>query len=146
MYKPTHNTTFLQINRNRNSQGVISKLGLHTIIVNSTAPTAPPPNVMSKNTASRSVTLTWDEIICIECNGIITSYTVEFGLQGRPTLRTDIPGQTFTPNEQLKPFTNYTFRVAGANFAGTGVYSPIVIITTHEESKWAELKRVSELK
>ncbi len=105
------------------------------LYVISTAPTAPPLNVMSNMTTSQSVTITWDTITCIERNGIITSYTVEFGLPGKPTLRTGITELTFTPNEQLKPFTNYTFRVAGINYAGTGVYSNISTITTYEDSK-----------
>ncbi len=73
------------------------------------APSAPPRNVMP-TTTFRSITVTWDTITCIERNGIITSYTVEFGLSGNPTMRTGITELTFTVNG-LTPFTNYTFRV-----------------------------------
>ncbi len=47
---------------------------------------------------------------------------------------TGITELTFTANG-LIPFTNYTFRVAGVNSAGTGVYSNIITFTTNEESK-----------
>ncbi len=74
------------------------------------APSAPPRDVMP-TTTSRSITVTWDTITCIERNGIITSYTVEFGPSGNPTMRTGITALTFTANG-LTPFTNYTFQVA----------------------------------
>ncbi len=97
------------------------------------APSAPPRNVMLIAT-SRSITVTWDTITCIERNGIITSYTVEFGPSGNPTMRTAITELTFTANG-LTPFTNYTFRVAGVNSVNTGIYSDTITITTPEDSK-----------
>ena len=69
----------------------------------------------------------------MERNGIITSYTVEFGPSGNPTMMTGITELTFNANG-LTPFTNYSFRVAGVNSAGTGVYSHIITFTTSEES------------
>ncbi len=104
------------------------------------APSAPPRNVI-RTTTSRSITVTWDTINCIERNGIITSYTVEFGPSGNPTMMTGITELTFTAN-RLTPFTNYTFRGAGVNSAGTGVYSTIITFTTSEESM---LKLASQL-
>ncbi len=52
-------------------------------------------------------------------------------------MMTGIVEQTFTANG-LTPFTNYTFRVAGINSAGTGVYSTIITLTTSEESMLAD--------
>ncbi len=49
-------------------------------------------------------------------------------------MMTDITELTFTANGFI-PFTNYTFRVAGVNSAGTGVYSNIITFTTNDESK-----------
>ncbi len=83
---------------------------------------------------SRSITVTWDTIACIERNGIITSYTVEFGPSGNTLTIAGITELTFTANE-LTPFINYTFRVAGVNSVNTGIYSDIIIITTLEEGK-----------
>ncbi len=95
------------------------------------APSAPPRNVMPTIT-SRSITVTWDTITCIERNGIITNYTAEFGPSGNPTIRTWITELTFTANG-LTPFTNYTFRVAGVNSVNTGIYSDIITVVTFEE-------------
>ncbi len=97
---------------------------------------APPRNVMPTIITYRSITVTWDTITCIERNGIITSYTVEFGSSGNPTMRTGITALTFTANG-LTPFTNYTFQVAGVNSVNTGMYSNIISITTNEASKHA---------
>ncbi len=70
----------------------------------------------------------------MERNGIITSYTVEFGPSGNPTMMTGITELTFTAN-RLTPFTNYTFRVAGVNSANAGIYSDIIATS--------QMKRVS---
>ena len=71
----------------------------------------------------------------MERNGLITSYTVEFGPSGNPTMSTGITELTFTPDEQIIPFTNYTFQVAGVNSVDTGVYSNIININTPEDGK-----------
>ncbi len=101
----------------------------------STAPTASPPNVVFTIITTRNITVTWDTITCIERNGMITSYTVEFGPSGNTTIRTGVTELTFTANG-LTPFTNYTLRVAGVNSVNTGIYSDIITTTTNEESKY----------
>ena len=81
-----------------------------------------------------SVNVSWNEIECIERNGIITNYTVEFLSLGESV----IPGvlmvdeRRFTAS-RLTPFTNYTFRIAGVNSNGTGPFSNITIIETAED-------------
>ena len=63
---------------------------------------------------ARSVSVSWNEIECIERNGMITNYTVEFSSLGGSV----IPGvlmvneRRFTASG-LTSFTKYTFRVAG---------------------------------
>ncbi len=104
------------------------------VLVFSTAPTDPPRNVIATNKTSRSIILSWDTITCTERNGMITSYTVEIGQTGNTTTITNITELTFSTNE-LTPFTNYTFRVAGVNSAGTGVYSNIITNLKTEDSK-----------
>ena len=83
---------------------------------------------------ARSVNVSWNEIECIERNGMITNYTVEFSSLGGSI----IPGvlmvkRRFTASG-LTPFTNYTFRVAGVNSNGIGPFSNITIIETAEDS------------
>ena len=89
-------------------------------------PTGAPHNVTS-STTSRSVTVSWDDIECLERNGEITGYTVVFQQQGR-----NVTERNFTASG-LTPHTNYTFRVAGVNSNGTGPFSANLIILTDEE-------------
>ena len=82
-----------------------------------------------------NVNVSWNEIECIEGNGMITNYTVEFSSLGGSI----IPGvlmvneRRFTANG-LTPFTNYTFRIAGVNSNGTGPFFDVTI-QTDEDSK-----------
>ena len=77
---------------------------------------------------SRSITVNWNEIPCIQQNGMVTRYEVEFEPSGEGT----ISGRSFTVN-RLTPFTDYTFQVRGVNSAGSGPYSDLINITTSEE-------------
>ena len=73
--------------------------------------------------------VTWDAIECIERNGIITGYVVEFQEQGGASIPGEVVGQNFTATE-LTPATRYTFRVAGVNSNGTGPFYNTIISTT----------------
>ena len=98
------------------------------------APTRPPLNV-TPSTTSRSVTLSWSTIECIEQNGEITNYTVVFQKQGTQAVihgEVNVMDRTFTASG-LTPHTNYTFRVAGVNSNGTGPYTNISGILTDED-------------
>ena len=84
---------------------------------------------------ARNVSVSWNEIECIERNGMITNYTVEFSSLGGSV----IPGVLMVDERRftasgLTPFTNYTFRVAGINSNGTGPFSDITMIETAEDS------------
>ena len=82
---------------------------------------------------ARSVNISWNEIECIERNGMITNYTVEFSSLGGSV----VPGvlmvneRRFTASG-LTPFTNYTFQVAGVNSYGIGPFSNIIIETAED--------------
>ena len=84
---------------------------------------------------SKSVSVSWNDIECIERNGMITNYTVEFSsLEGSV-----IPGVLMVDERRftasgLTPFTNYTFQVAGINSNGTGPFSNVTTIETAEDS------------
>ena len=79
--------------------------------------------------------VTWNTIECLRRNGIITGYTVVFqevgGANVTSSTSTELEDRMFSDTE-LTPFTNYTFRVAGVNDAGTGVFA-VLTITTDEE-------------
>ena len=97
------------------------------------APTAPPREINILFITSRSVSVSWTQIKCIKRNGPITSYTVEFQEMGGSLIPGVVVNRTFTASG-LTPYTNYTFRVAGVNDNGTGVFSNIINMLTDEES------------
>ena len=97
----------------------------------SAAPTGAPRDVVP-STTSRSVSVSWDAIDCIERNGVITGYTVEFQEQGGARIPGEVVGQTFTANG-LTPQVNHTFRVAGVNRNGTGPFTDIITILNNED-------------
>ena len=76
--------------------------------------------------------MSWDSIECIERNGVITDYTVEFQEQGGARITGEVVNQTFTASG-LTPYVNYTFRVAGVNSDEMGPFSNITIITTDQD-------------
>ena len=86
---------------------------------------------MPPTVSSRSITVKWNEIPCIQHNGRIIRYEVEF----RPSGEVTTSGRSFTANG-LTPFTNYTFQVRGVNSEGPGPYSDLINITTSEEGEY----------
>ena len=108
-------------------------MNINAIILLYTAPTGPPRNVIL-SASSRSVSVSWDDIDCIERNGIITNYTVKFKEQTIPreVMGQIVEGQTFNASG-LTPHTNYSFRVAGVNSNGTGPFTGLFSIVTDED-------------
>ena len=98
-------------------------------------PTDSPFEVNTPSITSRSFSISWTEIECTEHNGLITNYTVEFQEEGGAVIPGVIVNRTFTASG-LTPYTNYTFRVAGVNQAGTGPFSDTTSILTEEESTY----------
>ncbi len=92
------------------------------------APSGAPQNVcliMISNT----VILSWSPIDCIERNGVITNYITEFQLIEGGVIPGTVTDRNFT-SSRLSSSTNYTFRVAGVNSEGIGLFSNITLITT----------------
>ena len=100
-------------------------------------PTGSPQNIVFSVT-TRSTSVSWNEIECIERNGMITNYTVEFSSLGGSVIPDVlmVNERRFTASG-LTPFTNYTFQVAGVNSIGTGPFSDLITIQTVEDSKAA---------
>ena len=87
---------------------------------------------------STSITLTWTEIDVSERNGVITSYIIQYGegTNRNITINTQSNANTHLITG-LKPFTQYTFTVAGVNSVGTGLFSNTSSdIRTSEDSKF----------
>ena len=80
-----------------------------------------------------SITLHWAPVDCIHRNGNITSYLVQYGVQGnRNTNITKVFGgaATNTTISGLIPATMYSIKVAAVNNAGPGVYSNSTTVRT----------------
>ncbi len=86
---------------------------------------------------SINITLTWTEIDCLDRNGVITSYMIEYGEGTDRNITITTPSNaTIHLITGLKPFTEYTFTVAGVNNASTGSFSNASQVTrTAEDSK-----------
>ena len=80
--------------------------------------------------------MSWTQITCIERNGPITNYTVEFHEMGGALIPGVVVNRTFTASG-LTPYTNYTFRVAGVNGNGTGPFNMTSILTEEERNKYS---------
>ena len=81
----------------------------------------------------RSISVSWIAIECIHQNGRITGYEVEFQrADGTAITDGEVVGTTFTASG-LRPFTDYTFRVAGVNSAGIGTFTNTITIHTDED-------------
>ena len=82
--------------------------------------------------------VSWNAIECIDQNGIITNYMVQFqeqdGGAGVAGGEVDVNDRTYTVSG-LTPATRYTFRVAGVTSGGTGPFSPARVVTTNEAHK-----------
>ena len=69
----------------------------------------------------QSITLAWDELSCLDRNGVLTGYRIEYGT----TTSEVVAGTTFTATG-LASDTNYTFQVAGLNSDGRGILTTII--------------------
>ena len=94
---------------------------------------------MNTNVTSRSVTVTWSAIDCIQRNGEITGYVVQYeggGMTNDEILITGV-GTTTIEATELQPFTTYIFKVAGVSEnvdPDTGPFADINITTEEEGS------------
>ena len=97
------------------------------------APSAPPTSVGTSDMTSSSITVQWGPVDCIDRNGDITGYSVQYGVQGSvsPQIMNVSGGATSeTTITELTPSTTYSIEVAAVNTINTGKYSdPLSVIT-----------------
>ncbi len=88
------------------------------------APSGSPGVPTASMIMSTSITLTWTEIDVSERNGVITSYRIQYGEgTNRNILINTQSNATTHLITGLKPFTQYTFTVAGVSSDGIGPFS-----------------------
>ena len=95
----------------------------------SSAPSAPPSSVNTTVENSTSITVQWGEVPCIHQNGVITGYSVQYGVMGSGntmTLPVDGAATTEAIITGLTPSTTYSISVAGVNDQLIGTYSSAV--------------------
>ena len=90
-----------------------------------TVPSASPTDVVVSEITTSSITVKWDVVPCIDRNGMITGYLVDYGYGIQ-----NVTEDTETLLSNLTSSTSYNVRVAGVNDAGIGVYSTDMIIFT----------------
>ena len=99
-------------------------------------PHAPPQNIQSSVTGSRTVVISWDPPLFEDQNGIITYYLLliseeQFNVSDR-VINTTSDANTYTVTE-LEEYDNYTCRVAAATRIGPGPYSAPIEFSTPQD-------------
>ena len=86
-------------------------------------------NVRSTGATFSSITLMWDELSCVDRNGPLTGYRLEYGTTTFNNVET-VTGTPFTATG-LNPSTTYMFRVAAVGSSNLiGTYSTTVNVQT----------------
>ena len=81
------------------------------------------------------ISIEWDEVDCKERNGVITGYSIRYGLSSEMPKQivtiseNDAENRTYSIGELLIR-TNYSFEVAAVNGDGFGTYSSAIVETT----------------
>ena len=105
------------------------------------APSAAPTNVRMTGITSTSITVKWGKVPCIERNGDITGYIVQYGSQTQSVSGGSV---TETTISNLTPSTTYNIQVAAVNDADTGPFSNTISIMTlgimyHRQYRWINI-------
>ena len=98
------------------------------------APTGPPQNLTAKSVSTDTVELTWRREKCLDRNGVITGYVIQYTREYWNITVHDKRVQVITSHaiSSLSPNTTYQFQVATENTNGTGPFSDVVVTTLTE--------------
>ena len=80
--------------------------------------------------SSSSVTLKWNNLLCLDQNGPLLGYVIEYTPDGGMASTTLLTGNNELTG--LAACTNYTLRIAAQNDAGTGEFSSPLSVITNE--------------
>ena len=100
--------------------------------INRTAPSASPVIDKEKTKAedAHTISVTWNEIVKEDQNGIILGYTVAYKVEGQPTQLSLNTTDKNTVIKGLKPYTSYCIRVRGYTKIGPSDWSPCTTVMT----------------
>ena len=102
------------------------------------APGGAPENFTNTTTGSRSITVEWSSVPCIDRNSEITGYALRYGEVSdteREQISIDGELETYTITG-LVPYTNYTVKVTAVNSDGQiGPFAVITSVETLQDSK-----------
>ena len=87
-------------------------------------PSAPPTSVSASALNSTAITVQWEAVPCIDQNGYITGYSVQYGSETM-SVSGDFSGGMYVISG-LMPSTTYSIQVAAETSAGTGTYSAAI--------------------
>ena len=94
----------------------------------SAVPSAAPANFSLANQTLTSVTVTWEPVLCMYRNGLITGYVIKYNelnndLVGNKTIEGDKNLIRMFEITGLKPSTQYEIKIAAVNSVGTGPFT-----------------------
>ena len=93
---------------------------------------------MPETVLSRSILLSWQPPAYQDRNGIITGYVIELS-RSQEILTFQTENKTLLIDERvIKPFTQYTCRIAASTTPGVGPYSEQIRIYTPEDGEILE--------
>ena len=95
-----------------------------------TGPSAAPTGFAVLSVSTSLVTLTWNDLPCIDQNGPLLGYVMEYTPDGGMVSTTVLTGSNQLTG--LAACTNYTMRIAAQNDAGTGEFSSPLSVITNE--------------
>ena len=89
-------------------------------------PAGIPTGIRSTTLNSTSITVMWDRLSCVDRNGEIIGFRIQYGITTLSTTGNitgiSVSDRTFTASG-LVPLTTYMFRIAAVNSDGVGPYS-----------------------
>ena len=105
-------------------------------------PFAAPISVNISLVTSTTITVQWGRVECIHHNGLLTGYSVWYGVQGEQNTQTmNISGENVTTAtiSNLVPLMTYEMEVAAVNSADiyiTGMFSSVMTTTTRQSESF----------
>ena len=111
----------------------------------SSVPSAAPVFNITAVTAT-SIAVTWQPLPPCEQNGVITSYTIAYRMEGETgmSFNESVVNGTSLMHvvASLTPYTNYSIKMAASTSVGRGDFGPNVTVQTNESSE-ARIIRLS---